>query len=244
MTAGTLARRTLGGYTFLASNRTAAHLEWTISEVRRLHPFARLQIIQPCYNTGIAASAGTHDKDAVLDVRIDGLGWWDAQLLLRRCGWAAWFRHTGLWANEDSWHIHMCSIPEGLSNTPSIDDIDAAYARAGIEVGIYVPGQVDDYFAHALGLKGQHRAGSDSSRFPRDIAATIYRYQEDAMSNITEWSAAEKLAFQQLVRGTDIEIIRDGERVQMNLGAVVRELEETQDVLNRKLDRIIKKIGA
>lgn len=175
MTAGTLARRTLLGHTFRCTNRTYAHLLWTIAELKRLHPEARLIIIQACYNTGVEESAGTHDFDGVLDVRIVGMTWWDAQLFLRRCGWAAWYRFPPTFSE----HIHMCSIPEGLTNTPTLDQINHAYAAAGIHVGIYVPGQIDDYFAHALGLKGQHRAGVDRSRFPRDIAATIYRYRED-----------------------------------------------------------------
>jgi len=179
MSAGTLSRRTMFGRTFTATARTWAHLEHTVAELKSSYPFAYMVVFQTCYHTGYAPSAGTHDKDGVLDVKIVGLGWWDAQLFLRRCGWAAWFRHTGEWSDESAWHIHMASIPEGLTNTPSLADVERAYSRAGIEVGVYVPAQIDDYCAHSLGLAGQHRAGADTSRFPRDIASTIFRYRED-----------------------------------------------------------------
>lgn len=191
MSAGTLAKRTICGRTFTASNRTAAHLTSTLTRLERRHPGARLVIIQTCYNTTIAASAGTHDYDGVFDVRIEGLTWWAAQRFLRSCGWAAWYRHTGTWADERAWHIHMASIPEGLPANPTIEQIDGAYARAGIQVGIYVPGQIDDYYAHALGLAGQHRAGSDHSWFPDSINATVFRYQEDDMP-FNDWPQADK----------------------------------------------------
>lgn len=191
MSAGTLAKRTIAGRTFIASNRTAAHLTWTIDELARRHPSAHLTIIQTCYNRTIAASAGTHDYDGVFDVEISGLTWWQAQRFLRNHGWAAWFRHTGTWADPSSWHIHMCSIPEGLPGNPTVDQIDGAYAQVGIQVGLYVPGQIDDYYAHALGLAGQHRAGSDRSWFPDSINATVYRYEEDDMP-YSQWPQADK----------------------------------------------------
>lgn len=233
-------RHTVAGTTFLSCDRTAAHLAWTVEELKRVHPFARLIILQPCYNTGVQASAGTHDKDAVFDVKIDGLGWWDAQLFLRRCGWAAWFRHTGLWASPKAWHIHMISIPEGLDNSPTPLEIGKAYAAAGIVVGRYIDGgytttgsvvatsQVDDYFDHSIGLKGQHRAGADTSRFPRNIAATIYRYQEDDLMAFSDWSDAEKKAFGQFiqaqVRATVIPDAPqpDGSTADEHLGSLLR----------------------
>lgn len=159
MAADTVSTHTIAGKTFRATARTAAHIKWTIDELNRLHPEARLVILQPCYNTGVAASAGTHDYDAVLDYRIDNLDWWAGQRFLRSKGWAAWFRHEGAWANPAAWHFHAISL---------------GYVG---RVGIYVPGQVEDYYAHAYGLKDLHRAGSDTSWFPPDIKATVFSYQ-------------------------------------------------------------------
>lgn len=175
MAAGTVKTRTIAGRTFRCSSRTAWHLRWTLWVLALRHPKARLRIIQTCYNTTIAASAGTHDYDAVFDVEILGMDWWQAQRFLRRRGWAAWFRHTGSWAPSSYWHIHMVSIPPGLRANPTSSEVLAAYGRLGIRVGVYVPGQVDDFYAHALGLKDQHRAGIDDSWYPDSINATVFR---------------------------------------------------------------------
>lgn len=75
MSAATVTTHTIAGKTFRASARTAAHLRWTITELAEKYPGTRLRIIQPCYNTTVAASAGTHDYDAVFDFEIVGLPW-------------------------------------------------------------------------------------------------------------------------------------------------------------------------
>lgn len=241
MTAGTLARRSIANKTFLCSSRTAAHLLWTIAELERLHPGARLVIIQTCYNTTIAASAGTHDKDAVFDVYIEGLSWWESQRFLRRHGWAAWFRHTGAWEDPSAWHIHMVSIPERLPNDPTVSQIERAFELLGIEVGEFVPGQVDDYFAHALGLAGQHRAGLDRSWFPSNISATIYRYREDDLMAFSDWSDADKKAFgefiQAQVRKTIIPNVNQGNgtTADQHLAETVRDLVDGLEALKKKI---------
>lgn len=172
---------TIGGRTFRAGMRTIAHLLWTIAQLAKQHPGARLVVIQGSYNEGVTASAGTHDKDGVLDVEIVGLSGWQTQRFLRECGWADWFRHTGAWASPARWHNHMISI-----GCPG-------------PVGIFVPGQLDDYFRHALGLAGQHDSGDDTSWFPADINSTIFdfpqylRDQEDAVPYL-DWPAAHRQA--------------------------------------------------
>lgn len=145
---------TRGGKKFKATRRTVAHLDYTIERLAKQHPTARLVIIQPSYNTGVVASAGTHDFDACFDVQIVGLDWWAAQKFLRQCGWAAWYRFPPTFPH----HIHMISL---------------GYPG---KVGIFVPGQVDDYYRHALGLKGQHNSGADTSWFPPNIKATVFDY--------------------------------------------------------------------
>lgn len=147
---------TVGGRTFRASRRTFAHLDYTID---RLPAGCALRVIQGCFNTTVAASAGTHDKDACLDVEVVGMSWLDAQWFLRQAGWAAFYRTP---AQGFTPHLHMVSI--GYPGGPSA-------------VGIYVPAQVDDYYRHALGLKGQHNSGADRTRFPTDIASTVFDYQ-------------------------------------------------------------------
>lgn len=145
---------TLNGITFRAGRRTAAHLTWT-DETLRSHG-TWLRLIQPCYNQSVAASAGTHDYDGCVDVEVEGMSWTAGQAQLRELGWAAWYRPNtpGLW----SAHIHMVSL-----GCPG-------------PVGEFVPGQVDDYYRHALGLKGQHDSGDDASWHPADIDSTVFDY--------------------------------------------------------------------
>lgn len=169
MGAKTIGTDTFGGKTFRASERTFAHLDDTQRRLTAKHPKARLRVIQGCYSHG-SLSAGTHDFDAVLDVEIVGMPglsaadrWSNSQKFLRQCGWAAWWRHTGTWSRQSTWHIHMVSL---------------GYET---KVGEFVPGQVADYYRHALGLKGQHGSGSDGSWFPKDIASTVFVYPPKAV---------------------------------------------------------------
>lgn len=144
---------TIFGGTVWGSRRSIAHLEDADQHARSMYS-SRVEIIQSAYNTSVAASAGTHDKDAVYDCFIPGIDYWEMQRFFRALGWAAWYRYPPSFTQ----HIHMVSL--GYT-TP---------------VGIYVPGQVDDYYHHALGLAGQHDSGSDDTWHPSNIDATIFNY--------------------------------------------------------------------
>lgn len=152
---------TLGGRTFRACRQCVGHVEFTIDRLKRVHPDATLQIIQPPWNEGVDASAGSHDKCATFDVAILGVEWFPAQRFLRECGWAAWYRFPPTFSH----HIHMISLtcPGPLASL--------------------IPGQVLDYHNHAFGLKNQHEPNSDKSWFPQDIDATEFDFQawEDRM---------------------------------------------------------------
>lgn len=150
---------TIGGRTFDAGRRTAAHLQVTHEAFERRLPELQLLIAQPCYNEGVALSAGTHDKDGVVDWYVARNGsvlastegdYWATQRLLRALGWGVWFRHTGSWAHRGGWHHHGVSL-----GCPG-------------PVGIYVPGQIADYYRHSLGLANQHDSDLDKSWFPGD----------------------------------------------------------------------------
>lgn len=186
MSLSTVASRTIMGRTFKCSDWTAGHLQATIDDLAERYPESRLVIIQPCYNTGVDASAGTHDFDGVFDVQITGMTWSKAQSYLRGQGWAAWHRTP---AQGFADHIHMATIPPGLSGRPTAAQVGAAYAKLGLKVGKYIDGgwttsrphkitatcQVADYFAHAYGLANAHTSGGDRSWFPADIASTIHQ---------------------------------------------------------------------
>lgn len=161
---------TCGGKTFRASRRTAAHLTYTVQRLADEHPGCYLRVIQPCFNSGVAASAGTHDLDAVLDVEVIGMAWPLAQRFLRECGWAAWYRYPPSFTP----HIHMVSL---------------GYPG---EVGIYVPGQVEDYFAHRNGLSGH---AADPTWHPADIGSTIFDFDRwEGDMAYKDWPEADRKA--------------------------------------------------
>lgn len=159
---------TIYGSAAYMGRATGAHLDDTKAALARAHAGCHLEIIQGGFNTTVAASAGTHDFDGCLDVEIVGMPWDDAQRFLREHGWAAFVRYPPAFG----WHIHMISL-----------------GCTGRE-GIYVPGQVADYYAHKTGLVGHY---ADNSWHPDDITATIFDYaaslkatERDTMPTIDE----------------------------------------------------------
>lgn len=155
------------------SLRTIAHLDYTNTLAKK--KFGRgLIVIQPSYNRGVAASAGTHDYDACLDVYIPGVAWSEQQKFFRANGWGAYWRKPPKFGN----HIHMFSLPvqEGADRA---DD----YKMGGFKVGKYVDGgwttsgrkytsaQIDAYYAHRDALASNAK---DTSWFPASVKATIF----------------------------------------------------------------------
>jgi hypothetical protein len=208
MSAATLVTTTIAGRTFKCTRRTEAHLLWTIARLAVLHPQARLVIIQTCYNTGVSASAGTHDFDAVFDVQIVGLDWFTAQRFLRAHGWAAWVRQPPAF----SFHIHMVSL---------------GYVG---KVGIFVPGQVADYYNHRSGLSGHV---PDTTWHPDDIDSTIFDFEEweremeDVMRD-EDWTKLEKVVQKAVAAELDKAVVIDsptgGSVKRRSLRQMVKEL--------------------
>lgn len=143
---------TTGGRPVYGSRRTIAHLEHT-EQLARQKFGSSYVVFQGAYNSTVPASAGSHDRDAAIDGYIPGVDWWEMQRFLRELGWAAWYRHTGSFA--DDLHIHMIS----LGYTAPVGDL--------------IPSQVRDYYAHRDGL-ASHAA--DDSWHPADIDSTIFDY--------------------------------------------------------------------
>lgn len=203
--------RGMYGQTCWMSARTAAHLAFTQRYLDKHHPGAKVVVIQGGYNAGkVAASAGTHDYDACLDVYITGLSWTEMEKVLRRCGWAAWHRRPPSFGN----HIHMISLGY---NT---------------RVGYLVPGQVKDYFAHKDGLK-YHRA--DRSWHPENINSTIFSYrkwleQEVDMANIADQLIPMKVGPDDKVREVPLKaVLQDLEGTQDKHGAKLDDIETKLD---------------
>lgn len=155
----------------------------TICHLNRLNNLALkrfghgIEIIQPPFNTGVAASAGTHDFDCCVDCYIPGLGWWHQQRFFRANGLWGWYRHPPLFGN----HYHGFTAPPWEGKVRADD-----FKVAGFKVGKYVDGgystsgrritsaQIDDFVNHAFGLANQHGANTDHTWFPEDLPETIF----------------------------------------------------------------------
>lgn len=178
-------RTTISGKSVRGSLRTIAHFEQLDEKAMRRFK-THFTVIQAPYNTTVAASAGTHDYDCCVDWYLPGVDWWTTQRWSRANGLAGWYRHPPTFPN----HMHSFTIP-------ALKGGQLAYTFA-TRVGIYVPGQLVDYYNHAFGLSEQHTPGSDRSWFPKSIASTVFdldrfiqRKREENME-YKDWSAASK----------------------------------------------------
>jgi hypothetical protein len=161
---------TVYGSACYVDRRTAAHLDRT---KLALPHGCTLRLLQGCFNTTVSASAGTHDRTSVVDAEILGMSWAQAQRFMREQGWAAWWRTPA--QGFSAQHLHCVSL--GYGTAP---------------VGVYVPGQVDDYLQHKTGLVSH---AHDPSWFPPNIAATVFDYaawqKEQDMPSPKDWDAED-----------------------------------------------------
>src|SRR5215510_1533607 len=123
-------KRDTSGRVVTGSFRTLCHFN-RLNNLATSHLHSNLTIIQPPYNTGVAASAGTHEFDACADVYLPGVGWYRAQRFLRANGFGCWYRHPPAFP----YHIHGFTLPlqEGKSRA---DDFQTGH----FTVGLYVDG--------------------------------------------------------------------------------------------------------
>jgi hypothetical protein len=170
------ARKDVKGRTVKGSLRHICHLS-RLNHLATARFGHGIEILQPAFSPGVAASAGTHDLDMCVDLHIPGVGWWEQQRFFRANGLGCWYRHPPAFGN----HIHGFTLPPREGR-----DVSDDFKMAGFKVGKYVDGgwstegrritssQIGDYYAHAFGLSGKHTPNSDRSWFPRDIAATVF----------------------------------------------------------------------
>lgn len=177
--ATTIVRWLHRGKTYKMSFRTACAMA-RLNNLARHKYGTELVIIQGCFNSTVAASEGTHDFDAVFDLYIPGVDWWEQQRFFRANGFACWYRHPPTFGH----HIHGFVLPPREGSSFSDD-----FKVFGFKVGKYVDGgwstfgrlitssQIDDYYNEAFGLSEQHTRGSDKTWFPDDKAATIFDHE-------------------------------------------------------------------
>lgn len=164
------------GRVYKASFRSACHMA-RLNALSKAKFGVEIRVIQPCFNTGVAASAGTHDFDATWDIFIPGVSWREQERFLRANGFGCWYRHPPAFGH----HIHGFTLPPREGQSISDD-----FKVHGFKVGKYVDGghstfgrmitssQLEDYYLEAFGLSGQHTPGSDNSWFPDNKAATVF----------------------------------------------------------------------
>jgi hypothetical protein len=205
------------GRYFKCSKRTSAHLDWTKKQLAKKaekdKKAYRLIIIQGCFNTGVSASAGTHDYDSCLDVKIEGMTWAAAQRFLRSCGWAAFWRKPsqGPWSD----HVHMASLPKFMLQFVA-------------RVGIWVPGQIRDYYNHLNGLSSH---APDNTWHPKNIKETIFQYR----AYIDMLSSRERL--ENLRKRMEIAVKENSKRTVENLRGLISDTKDRLSRLRKRLSR-------
>lgn len=152
------------GHQVKGSLRTIAHLDWMSARAEKRFG-SRIVVIQPPFNTTVAASAGTHDFDACIDWYIPGVPWYTLQRFGRVHGHGCYYRKPPLFPN----HIHGFTLPVGR--------------RFKTKVGVYIDGglslyghqvassQLSDYYKHLDALADHSH---DPSWFPKNIDGTIF----------------------------------------------------------------------
>jgi hypothetical protein len=180
--------KTPGGTRVFGSRYLAYHWAWTMREFHKRYPHAEVYIMQGSYHIGFALSAGTHDRDGVLDVWVTGIEWREAERFFRSMDWYGWWRHTGSWSSPSKYHIHMIS-----PHTPN-------------KVGSLIPSQIAGYLAGRLGL-ARSVDGPDPAAHPKHVTHFSYegwvrQLEEDKMNNVQK----ADIALGQAVKSLDIAI--------------------------------------
>lgn len=206
---------TIFGGVIKGSRRSVAWLEFIDQECHKKGLVFR--VIQSAYNTGVDASAGTHDFDACYDVFIEGLDWPEMQRFLRARGGGAWWRRP---EQGFSNHIHVIVLPEPRGSHDFTK-----------RVGILVPQQVIDYYNHALGLSssvGGHNPGSDPSWHPDP--QPIFDHEKFLRED-------DDMQFNDKIPGTDVTVaayMRQG----LRSAKAISGIRSTVNEIDRELDAL------
>lgn len=167
-------QRTSGGKQVIGSLRTIAHLDH-LNTLAKKKFGTGIVVIQAPYNTGVSASAGTHDYDACVDLTIPGVSWTTQNAFFRANGHGGWVRTPPAFG----YHWHGFTLPPISGGS----QVSKRWWNLGFKVGKYVDGgwslygrsvgssQIEDYYNSRNGLKGHAR---DYAWRPQVIDATVF----------------------------------------------------------------------
>lgn len=168
-------QRTAYGGLVQGSFRSICHLDHL--NTLAIKKFGRgIVVYQSAYNTTVAASKGTHDKDACFDVWIPGVPGLTQQAFIRANGGGDYYRTKAQGFSLE--HQHYFCLPPRRGVNVSDD-----YKENGLKVGYLVDGgwsmygrviassQIGDYYSHK-DATSLHR--DDPTWFPPSIPATIF----------------------------------------------------------------------
>lgn len=206
---------TWNGRTFRAGSLLLAALFAFQDWLDRHHPGLYVYVIQGAYNTGVAASARTHDFDGCVDtliinrktgrrVWLRGQHWW------RQHHFYCWWRHTLSWALTSSWHFHQIVV-----------GIDAARCP----IGAFVPGQIADAEQGKTGLVGHfiERTWRPKHYTPFPYRDWVERKADD-MPSPKDWDKEDWAAFNRNVTASTESVLQ---RVRNNGRSLVSTIIET-----------------
>jgi hypothetical protein len=159
---------------------------------------------QGSYNTGVAASAGTHDGGGAVDISVHALNSTQRAavvLALRQVGFAAWLRTP----EQGNWPYHIHGIAAGdqdLSRGAAFQVAEYARKRNGLAnrgadtgpAGYY--GMTWDlYLKNKAAKSGQQPMGSTKPDITISLGALDYARRNDGMSGVWGNDRAQVLAW-------------------------------------------------
>lgn len=236
---------TIFGDPVLGTPRSIAWLQYIWDVV------GHFQVIQSAFHTGYPPSAGTHDRDACYDLsRIDGMDWAETAHALRAHAGAAFHRTVAQGFTSE--HIHVIVLGY-------VDPWEPPYLCGC--VGVFVPGQVVDYYNHALGLVDHHDPGEDPTWHPDNIDATIAAFERwrkeqhdmDLNDKVpgTDHTVADAMRTvfrteQRVIRGNTLlhSVSADVKDVEAALATARTNIAERDAALAGEIDKVIARVKA
>lgn len=178
----------------------------TVAMLIEAEKLAKLTFVlsQGSYNTGVVASAGTHDGGGAVDINIQSMTSAERRtvvLSLRRVGFAAWLRNP----NQGNWPYHVHGIAIGdqdLSRGAAFQVAEYRRKRNGLAnrgADDGPPGYYgmtwELYQKNKAAVSGQQPMGSTKPDITISLGALDYARKHDGMSGVWGNDRAQVLAW-------------------------------------------------